>query len=486
MKIHCTLCGLTATLILLLSTTHAAIWYVHPDSTMNCIQDCLDSCSMGDTVLVGPGTYQENISWPSTQSILLRSEYGPDTTIIDGGHSAQRDSGSVVLFMSGEDSTAVLDGFTLKNGTGTYVPPYGTAGGGIYCLNYSSPTICNNIITENEADYAGGIDVHNNCSPTIIGNIITFNNADSASGGIQCFGYCSPLISDNVIYGNTGYNGGGIQCDNSAPTISYNTIDSNFSYWGGGIVCDYSSPLITNNSIIRNTATWGGGIECWGVTASPTIKHNSITDNVASYGGGVTCNNSSVPSIDSCTISYNEGDGIYCEGGSDPIVHYNNICDNIGYALRNTTMAVIVDAENNWWGHPSGPSGFGPGSGDTVSNYIDYDPWLTDSVQGIGIEELELLHPVSVTLQANPNPFRHLTDIRYQITDDCNEIVLTVYDIAGRKVKDLTEKFSVISHKASVKWNGTDNLNRKLPSGVYFLQLQAGDYSATKKLLLIR
>ncbi|UCG31493.1 MAG: T9SS type A sorting domain-containing protein [candidate division WOR-3 bacterium] len=35
-------------------------------------------------------------------------------------------------------------------------------------------------------------------------------------------------------------------------------------------------------------------------------------------------------------------------------------------------------------------------------------------------------------------------------------------------------------------WNGTDDTNRKLPSGVYFLKFTAGDYTATQKLLLIR
>ena len=57
------------------SITHATVWYVHPESVMNCIDDCLDSISTGDTVLVGPGTYVENIAWPPTQSIYLIGVY---------------------------------------------------------------------------------------------------------------------------------------------------------------------------------------------------------------------------------------------------------------------------------------------------------------------------------------------------------------------------------------------------------------------------
>ena len=46
---------------LILSTVHAATWYVHPDSALNTIQAGLDSCSAGDTVLVAAGIYFDNL-----------------------------------------------------------------------------------------------------------------------------------------------------------------------------------------------------------------------------------------------------------------------------------------------------------------------------------------------------------------------------------------------------------------------------------------
>ena len=77
---------LTAVIALLFFTSPApaTVWYVHPDSPFNCIQLCLDSCATGDTVLVGPGIYYENIVWPTIQGINLISEMGADTTVIDG------------------------------------------------------------------------------------------------------------------------------------------------------------------------------------------------------------------------------------------------------------------------------------------------------------------------------------------------------------------------------------------------------------------
>jgi hypothetical protein len=53
----------------------------------------------------------------------------------------------------------------------------------------------------------------------------------------------------------------------------------------------------------------------------------------------------------------------------------NCLVDNF-VGLSNPTGAGIV-FENNWWGDPSGPSGFGSGSGDSVSVMVDFDPWLS-------------------------------------------------------------------------------------------------------------
>ena len=67
-------------LLFFYSTTYATTWYVHPDSVLNTIQAGLDSCADNDTVLVAPGIYYENITWPDIDSIVLTSESGSDMT----------------------------------------------------------------------------------------------------------------------------------------------------------------------------------------------------------------------------------------------------------------------------------------------------------------------------------------------------------------------------------------------------------------------
>ncbi|UCF70026.1 MAG: right-handed parallel beta-helix repeat-containing protein [candidate division WOR-3 bacterium] len=492
------------------SFAYRTIWYVHPDSTMNSIQAGIDSCSTGDIVLVAPGTYFENINFGG-KAITVTSELGPGSTIIDGSTPAHPDTGCVVIFISGEDTNSVLHGFTITNGTGLVIPPYGSAGGGISCYTNSSPTITGNIITENAAVYGGGIDLFIDCAAIIIGNTISGNISDSSAGGIVVHDNCSPIISDNIITENTGYDGGGINCgDTSSATISNNTISNNNSRWGGGIVSNWSSPLITDNTITDNTSIYAGGIDCYGnpsptiinniITgnyalfgggidcendASPIITGNAIDSNTAAYGAGIRCWNNSDPSINECSISRNIGDGVYIGQISGPVLHYNNIVSNTGHGVRNLYPLIIVDAENNWWGDATGPyhPDSNPGGlGDQVSNFVDFTPWLTEP----GIEEKGPSANMIIALQIIPNPFRHFTDIRYQMTEDCGDIVLNVYDITGRKVKTLLKQQSVTGYWSSVRWDGRDQHNRQLSSGVYFLHFQAGDYITTEKILLIR
>jgi hypothetical protein len=117
----------------------------------------IDSSANGDTVLVADGTYYERINFLG-KAILVASHIIMDSdtmhtyeTIIDADTSiiGYSDTGSVVCFYSGEDSTSVLQGFTIRNGTGT-----NGYGGGIY-FDTSGASIKNCIITENSAANGG-------------------------------------------------------------------------------------------------------------------------------------------------------------------------------------------------------------------------------------------------------------------------------------------------------------------------------------------
>lgn len=407
--------------ILSLAPGDGAVWYVHPDSTLNSIQQGLDSCSVSDTVLVAPAIYYENLVWPNTQGICLISEYGSDTTIIDGDSTAR-----VITIATYVDTMTIIKGFTIQRGVvsdsgagilcGKHSSPkitnnkimnnrvlgsIETYGGGIYCDSFSSPVITDNTISDNCAGGGGGGICCLHSYATVTGNIISDNSAGSMYGGggagILCIYGGNPVISGNTIIGNSlsgmySAVGAGIACFESSPQIVGNIIIDNANNSnagaGGGIYWFLSNPIITNNTIMGNYACSGGGIWCG--DCQVIMKSNDIRSNTALwYGAGIYCNSASLV-IDSCTIANNNGDGVCVHSStSSVVIHYTNITGNTGYGVFNDDPSNnIIDAEYNWWGDPSGPGGAGPGTGDSVSQYVDYDPWLEHPV---GVKENKVI-----------------------------------------------------------------------------------------------
>ncbi len=88
--------------------------------------------------------------------------------------------------------------------------------------------------------------------------------------------------------------------------------------------------------------------------------------------------------------------------------------------------------------------------------------------------------PVSFILYQNfPNPFNPSTIISYQLPSDCF-VTLKIYDVLGREVKTLVNK-----RESEGPHSITFNAGR-LPSGAYFYRIQAGNYTAIKKLMLVK
>jgi hypothetical protein len=109
---------------------------------------------------------------------------------------------------------------------------------------------------------------------------------------------------------------------------------------------------------------------------------------------------SSSPSVDSCQFAYNTV-GISVEGASNPVVHGSSLWGNTQYAINNTGNSFCVNAEGNWWGAVSGPNdnsatadlcglGLNAGTGDRVSNNVDYLPFATAGLQNALLGDVSL------------------------------------------------------------------------------------------------
>jgi flagellar hook assembly protein FlgD len=82
----------------------------------------------------------------------------------------------------------------------------------------------------------------------------------------------------------------------------------------------------------------------------------------------------------------------------------------------------------------------------------------------------------------NPGSRAPAAAIQDQIPTDINVVI---YDVLGRPVKNL-HKDRVHSTILTIPWDGTNNSNERLPSGIYFMKVTAGQYTQIQKVMILR
>lgn len=335
-------------LVLALSLSLKAQTTIRVPSDYVSISAAINAAHDGDTVVVSPGTYFENINFGG-KAITVTSSNGPQSTIIDGNAN-----GSVVTFSKNETAKSVLNGFTIRNGSSWY------AAGGIQ-IGRSSPTITGNVITGNHSSVGIGITVSGGgplirdnvitgntqigssgqggggiytagdsttaATPTIVGNTITNNSVANGGdgGGISVGYYGVPTIKNNIIQGNIAYNdGGGIALNGyDGANIVQNIIVGNSSRGGGSGAGIYlAGPAGTQDSVFNNVVAGNtafdktSGIYVSGFASTFNISNNVVV--VPDGHVGVTCNSSYSPT--SASFSHND---VYTPGG----MAWSGICD---------------------------------------------------------------------------------------------------------------------------------------------------------------
>lgn len=375
-----------ATLAVLLcsSASGATTWVVDPggggDATT--IGGGLALASSGDTVLVEPGVYTENIDMVS--GVTLKGRLGWTLTTIEPGSSSQ----PVISCVSLADPVTIA-GFTVRGGRAR-------VGAGVYCFNCRA-AIIDNRFTNNRAGDDGGAIAYVECeSGRISGSRFDDNSASDRGGGLLCE-RSSPVVEGNGFYDNVAHYGAAICCAYSAsPDILANTFRRNLSSkWGGGITCmSESSPLIEANTFEYGEAAGsGGGVCCWD-GCSPTILGNSFTSNLAWYGGAITASDSCASRIENNIFTGCQGEygGAVCiYAGSHAEVIGNEFTDQVstkwGGAILIWSGASGLIEQNLFHGNTAAASGGAICHFDYAETGISGNVfWANEAVNGGGIE----------------------------------------------------------------------------------------------------
>jgi hypothetical protein len=321
-RLPCSLARAAAVFLMALLASSAALAQkiIHIPADQPTIQAGINAAATGDTVLVSPGTYFENIDFKG-KAITVTSSGGAAATILDGSNG----KAPAVTFKTSETRSAILSGLTIQGGgLEGYTTQYTFPIGGIY-IGSASPTIVNNTITHNHC-----YSIQSNGAPLIQNNEIdnTLDNHGDCSfaGGAAVYlqqdlpyGYSnniSPIVIGNLIQNNTqsgredaGGNGGaGIAVWTGIAVIENNIIRNNISGGqGAAIHLEGNGGLVIGNVVYNNQSGGGGGaLDVNGFYADfriyPTfnafIANNTFVNNTfsASIPGG-SSNDSAVDQI---------------------------------------------------------------------------------------------------------------------------------------------------------------------------------------------
>lgn len=443
------------------------------------IQAAINASLNGDTVLAAEGTYLENINFLG-KNIVVASRYIIDdnpmhilNTVIDGSSPIQPDSASCVRIVSGEDSTAELAGFTLTGGTGTkWVDEHGAGiyreGGGIF-ITLSSPVIKNNLIINNEAVDRTGV-------------------TSAGGGGIRA-GDSNACIYNNIIAGNKGHYGAGIVWNYAEGEMKNNIIINNSGgedFGGGGVwTLAMGTTLIENNVIAYNSVTGsggnkgkGGGILVW--STSIEAKNNIIWGNTQTNGDQVALTGGGT-----AEITYSDVEGGFTGEGNlnqDPL---------FAEMFLLASDSPCIDAGNPGIGYndpedPGNPGNPIPPAMGTLRNDMGAYGGPMSKILPVVVTSIKEREgsslPARFQLYQNyPNPFNPETTVRFSVPSR-SYVSLKVYNMLGSLI---TVLFSGEKQEGtySISFNA-DEYN--LSSGVYFYRLESGNYSSTRKLLVVK
>ncbi|TES90231.1 MAG: T9SS type A sorting domain-containing protein [Candidatus Cloacimonadota bacterium] len=281
--------------------------------------------------------------------------------------------------------------------------------------------------------------------------------------------------------------------------------DCTFRSNEAGLKLTRNSDITVKDCVFKNNTTYGIYI---GDGVTGTLKNDTVSSNSTGiiFNGDASCD------VKGCVIEGNET-GVYLSGTSHPSIKDSKIINNSEYGIYITNSAspnlggkghnyifgnwlfnaynntsIDIFAKNNYWGSTNIDSvekWNWDRLDDPALGKIYVKPlWSGDKGIG-GAMSSGQENKFIFSLKISPNPFTSVVSVQCQVPSDKAEIELSIYDISGRKVRTLLAQ--VMDRGIySLTWNGDDDNDKKLSSGIYFLKAIFGDKSFSKKLIMIK
>ncbi|MCK4640437.1 MAG: T9SS type A sorting domain-containing protein, partial [Candidatus Marinimicrobia bacterium] len=102
----------------------------------------------------------------------------------------------------------------------------------------------------------------------------------------------------------------------------------------------------------------------------------------------------------------------------------------------------------------------------------------------LGVEKINTMPKAYALNQNYPNPFNPTTSIAYSIPENAH-VKLTIYNMLGQQIRTLVDNRQT-AHSYRATWDATDSFGNSVPSGIYFYTIEANNYFATKKMVLLK
>ncbi len=312
--------------------------------------DAIDKSEEGWEIIVAKGTYNSEGFWDldfdGRKFIELRSEFGPDSTIINLERTHRAFS-----FTGAEDTTTVIRGFTFKSG----IAPgdENTRGGAVFVYD-AHPLFVDCIFSRNTGNSGGA--VYSDAAKPIFDSCKFVENSGELGGAVYCAS--GKIYLRNCVFEENGASSGGaIYAVTSTPIVTGSLFDHNKALagdgLGGAIYASQSSPLFENCIFIENASAKGGVLYSssgTGGSVLPRFTDCTLVGNDASVGSTLFAGANSALRINSTIIAFGTGGAAVelSDGSKEPRFECCDIFGNDGGDWdTDSILAAQLDTAGN-------------------------------------------------------------------------------------------------------------------------------------------